>query len=149
MSQYDCKIVYVQGDVNTVADALSRLPTETTKSSTRAERKAPGPWDLDNEPDNTLCVVLERPEVSPADIAEGLTGRPAVAATKLSVSADKKFLEAIRVGYNEDPWTKKMKSVKKGMAGISEKDGLWFLAHDTLGHFGTDKTYGSLRDAYY
>ncbi|KAJ3491011.1 hypothetical protein NLJ89_g11382 [Agrocybe chaxingu] len=37
MSQYDFKIIYVQGEANSVADALSRLPTESTKSSTRAE----------------------------------------------------------------------------------------------------------------
>ncbi|CAA7258848.1 unnamed protein product [Cyclocybe aegerita] len=134
MSQYDFKIIYVQGEANSVADALSRLPTESTKSSTRAEREALGPWDVD--PEDELCIVMERPLTSPCDMAEGL-------------QADKDLLDAIRSGYKLDPWTEKLRSAKDGMNGIAEKDGLWFLAHDALGHFGFDKTYGSLRGSYY
>ncbi|CAA7264090.1 unnamed protein product [Cyclocybe aegerita] len=125
----------------------TRLPTESTKSSTRAEREALGPWDVD--PEDELCIVMERPLTSPCDMAEGLCGTSSICATKLAINADKDLLDAIRSRYKLDPWTEKLRSAKDGMNGIAEKDGLWFLAHDALGHFGFDKTYGSLRGSYY
>jgi hypothetical protein len=56
----------------------------------------------------------------------------------------------------------------KGMKGLTETNGLWYigsqllipryrdihenifrLTHDTLGHFGADKSYAAIRDSYY
>ncbi|KAJ3491013.1 hypothetical protein NLJ89_g11381 [Agrocybe chaxingu] len=82
-------------------------------------------------------------------MAEGLCGTSSICATKLAINADKDLLDAIRSGYKLDPWTEKLRSAKDGMNRIAETDGLWFLAHDALGHFGFDKTYGSLRGSYY
>lgn len=85
----------------------------------------------------------------------------------------------VRSGYTLDNFCKKifascqsflLADDRDGHAvpGVTEKDGLWYigdrlliphvgscredlfrLAHDALGHFGTDKAYASLRDAYY
>lgn len=84
--------------------------------------------------------------------------------------ADAALLQKIRNGYASDPWCKKLESVAQGMPGLEfrEPEKLWYvggrliiprvpeiretlfhLAHDALGHFGFDKSYKSLRDAYY
>ncbi len=65
-------------------------------------------------------------------------------------------------------FVKKFVSGEKILPNVREVNGLWYigdrlliprtgniheqlfrLAHDSLGHFGADKAYGSLRDAYY
>jgi hypothetical protein len=49
MSQYDCKIVYVKGEDNCVADALSQTSFE-------AEKSASIPYPLDNS--EPVAVML-------------------------------------------------------------------------------------------
>ena len=65
-------------------------------------------------------------------------------------------------------WCKSLPSANHSLSNLTFRDGLWYigdcliiprtgnlcetlfsLAHDVLRHFGFDKTYGSLRDAYY
>jgi len=84
----------------------------------------------------------------------------------LSVTTDKSILERIQTGYLEDEFCKRVAT--STMAGWRESNGLWYigdrlliprvtdirenlfrLAHDTLGHFGADKSYAALRDSYY
>jgi len=92
----------------------------------------------------------------------------AVCAT-LSISADKQLLQEICKGYMDDKWIKEMLlKAKDGMPGIKHVNRLWYirnrliihcvgdiretlfqLAHNVLGHFGFDKTYGSLHDSFY
>ena len=43
LSIYDCKFVYVRGQDNTMADALSRYPTQNTSSDSIAQHKAQHP----------------------------------------------------------------------------------------------------------
>ena len=81
----------------------------------------------------------------------------------LSLSADTNLLQQIRDRYTNDPFITSLKSASPGMKNIIHRDGFWFigqqliipkvtaihealfqLAHDTLGHFGTDKSYGAL-----
>ena len=87
----------------------------------------------------------------------------------LSISAVKQLQQKICNGYADDKWIKDtLLKVKDGMPGIQLANGLWYirdrliiphvgnihetlfcLAHDVLGHFGFDKTYGSLRNSFY
>jgi hypothetical protein len=88
----------------------------------------------------------------------------------LNITSDKKILSQIREGYASDPWCKKLVSTSKGCTGLEfrEPERLWYianrlviphsgnlreilyqLAHDSLGHFGFDKSYKSLCDEYY
>jgi hypothetical protein len=88
--------------------------------------------------------------------------------TILSVSADKKLLDEIKSGYKEDNYCLKLPSIEKSFGQLREINRLWYvgnrlvvprtgmiredlfwLAHDTLGHFGADKSYAALKDAYY
>jgi hypothetical protein len=85
----------------------------------------------------------------------------------LTVTADASILADIKRGYTEDKFCKKI-AANPNIPGISQANDLWYLglrlviprvgdirenlfrlAHDCLGHFGTDKSYAALRDAYY
>jgi hypothetical protein len=84
----------------------------------------------------------------------------------LSVSTDQTVLDAIKASYTSDEYCTKIANL--GMPGTKYANGLWYvgncllipwsgdirenlfhLAHDSLCHFGADKLYATLRDAYY
>jgi len=172
MSQYDAKIVYVKGEDNTVANALSRLPTYV---QAEAEAKHAYSHCLTDEEDDMLASVFTLAD-SPYSAAFSLSqvgqrvkqGLHSVCAT-LSISADRQLLQKIRDGYVDDKWIQNtLLKAKDGMPGIQLINGLWYvgdrliiprvgdiretlfrLAHNVLGHFGFDKTYGSLRNLFY
>ena len=128
-----------------------------------------------DEEDNMVAAIFA-PAYSPYTAAFVLSqarpqakqGLNSVCAT-LSISADKQLLQKIRDGYMNDKWIQHtLLKAKDGMPGIQLMNGLWYvgnrliiprvgdihetlfhLAHDVLGHFGFDKTYGSLRNSFY
>jgi hypothetical protein len=133
LSQYDFTIVYIPGEDNTVADALSRLPPDAfpDENATLTEHH------------NTITVIL-------------------------SISTDDSFLSSIKEGYTVDPFCKKLIANGTTVHGITESNGLWYigdrlliprfgdlrenlfrLAHNSTGHFGSEKSYATLRDHYY
>jgi Integrase zinc binding domain len=86
----------------------------------------------------------------------------------LTVATDPSLLETIIAGYDSDPFCLKIKIADKLFKGIKWKGGLLYignrlvipwvgslredlfrLAHNSLGHFGFEKSYVFLRDAYY
>lgn len=134
LSQYECTISYIKGEDNTVADALSRLPFETFTDESRSE-----------------------PQVA-------WSGKSANAV--LRVATDRAVLEEIIAGYKTDTFCIKLQDA--GMKNVKLINELWYvgdrlviprvgnlrenlfrLAHDDMGHFGSDKSYATLRDTYY
>lgn len=138
MSQYDMEIVYVSGEDNTIADALSCVP------------------------DGTF----------PGESIEMATGNPPTSWSSvnavLSITTDPSVLQTIQDRYLSDDFCKKVITSPESVPGISTSNGLWYigdrllilrtgtifedlfrLAHDVSGHFGADKSYTTLRDAYY
>jgi hypothetical protein len=86
----------------------------------------------------------------------------------LTITTDPSILRTIQEGYTQDEFCKKLTASAQPTLGISTSNGLWYisdrlliprcgtlredlfrLAHNTLGHFGTDKSYATLRDTYY
>ena len=125
LAEYDFSIEYVKGERNTVADALSRMP-------------------------------------------EGGEEGSDVVATILTISTDSKISEDIRVGYQSDPFCQRIMKNLGSVPGTKIVDGLIYIgsrlvvprvgtiredlfqmAHDSLGHFGAEKSYANLRSAYY
>ena len=171
MSQFDAKIIYIKGDKNTVADALSRFPSPKTLEE--AENVARHPYNFfEDDGDVTSIASVAIPELfGPWETATHLSSRvsfPAPVCATLEITADKSFLDSVRAGYVEDAWCKTLPSASLSWPGLVFCDDLWYvgnrliiprttnlretlfiLAHDVLGHFGFDKTYGSLRNAYY
>ena len=122
LAEYDFEIRYVKGEENTVADALSRMPDD----------------DL------------------------GLT------AAVLTVSTDSKLSGDIKSGYETDAFCQRILRNRESFPAIKVVDGLIYIgsrlvipcagtiredlfrmAHDSLGHFGADKSYAALWSAYY
>jgi len=164
---YDCKFVYVKGENNSVADALSRYPFSTVTEAHRAEATGHHPYQITKG-----CIG--RVAVLKRDIATytPLKSVAALAAAAVNDSKliviDDNLINDIRNAYGEDPWCKQLISASRGMPELRIKDGLWFvgdrlivpagcearerifrLAHDTMGHFGFFKTYETLRYSYF
>ena len=166
LSVYDCKFVYVRGEDNTMADALSRYPSTRTTCNIIAQHNAQHPHIEFNE---NAIVVLDRtlPTSTPLTSIAALT-ETNPQKTKVEFSIDDSIVTKLRDGYRNDPWCRKLISASRGMPELTIKDGLWFLgdrliipaacgmrehifrlAHDTLGHFGFHKTYETIRNSYF
>jgi hypothetical protein len=174
MSQYDGKIVYVKGNENSVADALSRIPTtlvSSTHSSLEAENSANTIFH-DVFSNGKIASILNTPYSIPICIAATLSkiAFPETVAPPniLSLTHDQQLIDEIKKSYVLDPFTKSLEAAMPGMKNITTRDGFWFigqrlviprlphvremlfqLAHDTLGHFGAHKSYEILRNSYY
>lgn len=177
LSQFRAKIVYVKGEKNVAADALSR--TEFVEDSHTAQERAHdllGPEPDEEEEWASVCLVASesrnilgaarnlalgpsQPRVSPV-AAVGSRMRT------LQAAIDESFIDLIKAGYASDPFTAKLRRAK--IQSFTEREGLLFigerlvvpdvpkvrshifhLAHDALGHFGLRKSYGALRDSFY
>ena len=123
------------GHANTVADALSRVPEDSF-----ADKKKWHPYEA---------------------------WAPMVAAT-LRISTDTAVLKTIQEGYKHDPFCQWLIASPTNIPSTKEANSLWHighrllilhygdihenlfrLAHDTIGHFGFNKSYTMLRDEYY
>jgi hypothetical protein len=143
LSRFDMSIHYIRREDNTVADALSRLPADACESVSEDVDIADSPlrWDSWLKV-QTSCNAI------------------------LTISVDESFLNDVREGYKHDKFCQKLSSVK--MPGVHTEHGLWYLgdrliiprfgtlredlfrlAHDCLGHFGSDKSYANIRNSYY
>ena len=86
----------------------------------------------------------------------------------VSITTTPELLEHIKEGYKTDEYCVKLRQNLSSIDGAQDRDGLLYvggrlviprvgtlradlyaLAHDELGHFGADKSYMALRDAYY
>ena len=144
LADFDYEISYIRGEDNTAADALSRMP--------------------DALPNPMLAACALAYTRSPSS-----TRREVVAST-LDITADESLLRDITAGYQKDDFAKQLKKdiAAGSIEGAREENGLLYvgrrllipniptirelfynLAHDTLGHFGFDKSYEALRDSYY
>ena len=129
LTDYNFSIEYVKGGRNTVADALSQMPVGG--------------------------------EGGPVD-------RPKMVAVVLQVTTDPKISADIRHGYQTDAFCQKMLRNAASFPNIKIEDGLIYIgsrlvvprtgtiredlfqmAHDSLGHFGVEKSYVNLHSAYY
>lgn len=105
--------------------------------------------------DNMVVDVLSH--IAPNSFPDEMV-LPASVNTILSITSNYDILTTIKSGYKEDAFCKKVTSTE--MKGWTKTNGLWYivdhlllpcvnnvcellfhLAHDTLGHFGVDKSY--------
>ena len=129
LADYDFSIAYIKGGRNTVVDVLSQMP--------------------------------EGGEGGPVDV-------PKAVAAVLQVSMDPKISADIRRGYQTDTFCQKILRNMMSFPNIKVEDGLIYIgsrlvvlrtgmiredlfqmAHDSLGHFGMEKSYVNLCSANY
>ena len=133
MADFDYHIIYIRGEDNTAADALSRMP--------------------DDAPNPRLAACALAYTRNPR--RERL-----LAGAVLEITADADFTQEIKDGYVSDSFSSQVREgIKLGsFPDAREEDGLIYmgprllipqstkvrevlysLAHDALGHFGFDK----------
>lgn len=107
MSQYEMDIIYIRGEDNTVADALSRLPLDDTPV-TDIEEEHLTPWKTWANMSNSVNAVL-------------------------SINADKSFLDSLKCGYDSDPFCRKFILSQKSINSIRMSNDLhWVQGMITL-----------------
>jgi len=174
LSQYNGKIVYVKGQDNLVADALSCIPVSLISESTSSSitEKSATPVFHNVHSSGIVAFVLCTTTTEPICVASTLlatdfTGHLGPSSI-LSIAMDDALLDDIRSGYKDDLFAISLQLASVGMKSVSFRDGFWFigkclvipklphicealfhLAHNTLGHFGSDKLYAALRHSYY
>lgn len=126
MSLFDARIVHIKGDDNSVADALSQLPTASMTDSTAVVNPAQTPYEYCPY-DGDLAsanVVLPATQKSPW-LSIGCLVKPAlpVAAT-LTISANHELKQSITDGYLTDSWCKKLIAAAPSMPSMQLQDGL-------------------------
>ncbi|KAJ3576959.1 hypothetical protein NP233_g65 [Leucocoprinus birnbaumii] len=173
LQQYNFEIVYIKGEENTVADALSRTNFEEARSEIETWRHCPE--DRLDELEVPVCSVLLTDDISPWESVRNLTrlSQPISDDTAnhnidsiMTIDTDDELHATIIAGYSEDTWCEKARKTK--MDGLTFKGDLMFykdrliiprvgniretilgIAHKILGHFGFDKTYATLKEAFY
>jgi len=157
LSIYDCKFIYVKGEANTVADALSRLPSLMCQSTSDAEAAASHPYNVIAP---LYPIYSLSKEESPISAIASLTIKIPAQGSRSVLSIDDTLVDNIRKSYSTGPWCQKLLSASRGMQQLVVKNGLWYLdnrlivhngcgvweeifrmAHDAMGHFGFSKTY--------
>ena len=124
LSIYDCKFVYVKGEANSVADALSRLPSLNCTSSDEANNVASHPYNI-SDPQNPI-VVMDNDD-NPFSMVSALTIRVPPISTRSVISIDEKLVVKICNAYATDTWCQKLLSASRGMTQLVVRNGLWYL----------------------
>ncbi|KAJ2913860.1 hypothetical protein MD484_g6573, partial [Candolleomyces efflorescens] len=145
LCQYDGKIVYIKGDENSAADALSRTVfVEDSMSAQQRAHSLLGPMEDDDE--FSVCLVLGGDEDHPFSAARSCSldaaeSKPASSLGSLAISSDSPsprfrrlaaqvddgLLASIREGYLSDPWCLRLAKVHSSLPDVRSVDGLWFI----------------------
>jgi len=142
MSQFDAKIVYIKGEDNTVADALSHLQSPEScipspEMLTVAENSARHLYNFCGDDDNETVVAsiispcLWGPWKAATHLSSCVAFLPSVCTT-LEITANKVFLDTIRSGYKEDVWCKTLPTAFVSWSDLNFCDGLWYPSNQLI-----------------
>jgi hypothetical protein len=135
LSQYEMTIVYIRGEDNTIADALSRMP--------------PDAYDDEKE------VKLHEAWKVPIGAVLSIASDERVLKTIKEGYKEDDFCRKLSEGKSKIPGIEESNGLwyVGGRLVIPRngdiRENLFRLAHDCAGHFGADKTYGLLQKSYY
>jgi hypothetical protein len=164
MLQFDAKIIYIKGDNNLVAKALSCYPMSHSAEEAKQTTQHPYSFCADDDTDNFISSIWPTAMHGPWESVKSLAGcashLSSVNAT-MSITADRKFLEAVKDGYAKDVWCQMLPSTALSLPNLTIRDGLWYignwliiprlnnlcemlfsLAHNVLSHLALTKPMG-------
>ncbi|KAJ6572317.1 hypothetical protein B0H19DRAFT_880799, partial [Mycena capillaripes] len=136
LAQFNCRIVYVKGQDNTVADALARADFEEP-SNPDAIVLAP----FNKDYDSTAVASVSCSGTSPFFAARCLAHTriwtpseivPNPICTILNISVDGVFVDSIQDGYVLDPWCAKLTSITPSFPGLLHENGLWYVGSQLI-----------------
>jgi len=135
MSQFNARIVYIKGEDNSVADALSHLPC--LQSATDAENSACHPYTFcaDDDAGDAIASIWATDSHGPLDMALALAACElpfiAVNAT-MKIAVDVEFLDAVKAGYTTNSWCKTLSSATPSLPDLIMHDGLWYIGNSLI-----------------
>ena len=126
---YDCKFVYIKGELNTVADSLSRFPFTHTFSSAKADLSAIHP---SLSPPSVPPSLLNVSPSSPLSCVASLVTAPSPTSsgTTYSIEIDNDWVTKLCDAYRTDPWCFKLLSASQGMPDLVVKK--WIVVCERL-----------------
>ncbi|KAJ3566511.1 hypothetical protein NP233_g6963 [Leucocoprinus birnbaumii] len=157
LQQYEFEIVYIKGDDNSVADALSRTNFEEARTEIETWRHCPE--DRLDELEVPVCSILLAEGTSPWESVHNLTRTSPETSIRnvnsiMTIDTDDELRAMIVAGYSQDTWCEKARKTK--MDDLTFKGELMFyknrliiprvgntretilgIAHKILGHFGS------------
>lgn len=166
LSIYDCQFVYVKGEDNMVADALSRLPYNCVEKKEIWNAEEDAKYPLAYHIEDTVTVFAPRTKPVMCTMVAALVDAAPKDCLKITIDDD--ILKHVKASYITDPWCEKLVSASKGLPNIQNNIGLWYIGnrlivpkesglreiiyrsvHDNLGHFGFYKCYDNICDSYF
>ena len=129
MAIYNCKFIYIKGEDNTVADALSRYPHNSITDRAETERLAHHPY---NYLAQEVCAVVRDNGIMKYMVAALTEPQPRYP-LKTELKIDKKMIDDLKRAYKTDVWCQKLISTSKGMPELTVRDGLWFIGKRLCG----------------
>jgi hypothetical protein len=130
LSIYDCLFVYVKGEDNLVADALSRLPYKYVEKSEQAtaEHDAAYPFSYHAEDPVTVFAPTAKPAMC-AIVAALVDAAPK---NSFRVTIDDELLTKVKMSYKNDAWCQKLLRPSQGLPSVQNKDGLWYIGESLV-----------------
>ena len=122
---YNCKFIYVKGDDNMVANALSRYPQRESDLAS-AEKMACHPYRYCDDSDAEVASVTMTVSLV-MQCVNALSSAAPMQMLKSEIKIDKKLIEEMKECYKMDTWCQKLMSASKGMPELTVRDGLWFI----------------------
>jgi hypothetical protein len=129
LTQFDCCIIYVKGQDNTVADALSRIDFGET-----SESLALAPFDEDTDSTAVASVTCSgtSPFFAACCVAHTCIQVPSEEipnpiCTILNISVDGAFVDSIRDGHLSDPWCAKLTLTTLSFPSLVNNNRLWHI----------------------
>jgi len=166
LSIYNWQFVYVKGEDNSVADALSRLPYKYIEKGEQANTQSDAEYPFSYHVEDPITVFAPKEKPAMCVIVASLVD--ATPRNSFRVTIDNDLLAKVKESYKTDTWCQKLLHASDGLPSMQNRNGLWYIgerlvvpkelglqeiiyrmAHDNLRHFSFHKCYNNIHNSYF